>query len=98
MNHFDTIRTVHPDLDEITRSFDFEGWLLRQPPEVQRLKYTGNAEQVIDMLTRYKREFGLLPKPKPTFTRQQIARMSPEEFARREPEIDKAIADGRVRR
>jgi hypothetical protein len=35
-------------------------------------------------------------KTKPTFTQQQIKDMSPQEFARREPEIDLAIAEGRV--
>jgi hypothetical protein len=33
---------------------------------------------------------------KPTFTRKQIADMSPEEFEEREAEIDEAIADGRI--
>lgn len=93
--HFGAIRKVHPDLDEINSSDDFQGWLSRQSALIQRAAAEGNASEVIDVLSRYKAAVGLTRK-RPRFTRKQIAAMTPEQFAENEAAIDAAVAAGEV--
>ena len=60
--HFDTIRRSHPDMDEIVVSDDFTGWLERQTPVWQRVAADGSAEEVVELLSRYKETFDTSPQ------------------------------------
>jgi len=60
--HFDTIRRSHPDMDEIVVSDDFTGWLERQSPVWQRVAQDGSAQEVVDLLDRYKEVIGASPQ------------------------------------
>lgn len=52
------ILTAHSDAIQINQSVDFQGWLARQPSYMQPWMRTGTAEQVIDLLSAYKRAAG----------------------------------------
>lgn len=56
--HFDAIRKVHSDLDAINASDDFQGWLSRQSSLIQRAAEEGDANEVIEVLDRYKAAVG----------------------------------------
>lgn len=60
--HFDTIRRSHPDMDEIVVSDDFTGWLDRQTPVWQRVAADGSADEVVELLNRYKETFDTSPQ------------------------------------
>lgn len=60
--HFDTIRKSHPDMDDIVASDDFSGWLERQTPMWQRIAAEGAAEDVVELLNRYKETFDTPPQ------------------------------------
>lgn len=60
--HFDTIRRSHPDMDDIVVSDDFTGWLERQSPVWQRVAQDGSAQEVVDLLDRYKEVIGASPQ------------------------------------
>lgn len=60
--HFDTIRQSHPDMDEIVSSDDFVGWLERQTPVWQRVAQDGSADEVVELLNRYKETFDTSPQ------------------------------------
>lgn len=120
--HFQTIKAVHADFDEVTRSDDFHEWAETQPPIIQNCVKNGcSAEDAIMVLNLYKQSQGAPTEPvdklaaakqaanpkmpknpgKPTsnktnWTREQIAKMSMDEFAKHEQEIDDAIAQGLV--
>lgn len=95
--HFSAIKKVHSDLDAINASDDFQGWLSRQSGLIQRAATEGDAKEVIDVLNRYKAAVGIgVRQKKLKFTRAQINSMSPEEFERREKEIDEAMANGEI--
>jgi hypothetical protein len=95
--HFAAIKKVHPDLDEISASDDFQGWLSRQTNMIKRAAAEGDAKDVIEVLDRYKAAVGIGGKQKkPKFTRAQIAAMTPEEFEEREKEIDQAVSRGEI--
>lgn len=93
--HFDAILAVHPDALALAKTDDFLGWVSRQPPMIQQAVKSGTDEDVIDVLTRYKKAVGIRKKPR-SFTSAQISAMSQEEFNKREKEIDEAIAAGLV--
>ncbi len=95
MQHLAAILKAHPDAFQIAKNEDYQGWLMRQSPIVQTAIERGTAEEVIQVLDRYKRAVGITRK-KPHFTRQQIEAMPLDEFRRREEEIDKAIAAGNI--
>lgn len=60
--HFDTIRRSHPDMDDLVSSDDFAGWLERQTPVWQRVATDGSAEEVVELLNRYKETFDTSPQ------------------------------------
>jgi DNA repair exonuclease SbcCD ATPase subunit len=80
--HFDTIRKSHPDMDEVVSSDDFGGWLERQTAVWQRVAQDGSADEVVELLNRYKETFDTPPQ-------QQVSKV---ERARRvaEPSLPKA--------
>ncbi len=95
--HFAAIRKTHPDLDEISASDDFQGWLSRQTNMVKRAAAEGDAKDVIEVIDRYKAAVGIGGKQKkPRFTRAQIAAMTPEQFEKNEAAIDQAVANGEI--
>lgn len=60
--HFDSIRKSHPDMDDIVTSDDFAGWLERQSPVWKRVATDGSAQEVVDLLDRYKEVLGTPPQ------------------------------------
>lgn len=80
--HFDTIRRSHPDMDDVVSSDDFTGWLDRQTTVWQRVAQDGSADEVVELLNRYKETFDTPPQ-------QQVSKV---ERARRvaEPSLPKA--------
>lgn len=63
--HSAAIAVVHPDWREVAGTEDFSGWLDRQTPVWQRVAAGGTADEVIELLTRYKQEMGLAPNAGP---------------------------------
>jgi hypothetical protein len=83
--HFAAIRAVHPDFSEVIATEDWEGWLERQSPTWQRIAGEGSADEVNELLTRYKDAMGMVVKP-------QVKREAKVEQARKvsEPKLPKA--------
>ncbi len=50
----DTITRAHSDAIALTNSFDFQGWLARQPSYMQTLMPMGPAREIIDLINAYK--------------------------------------------
>lgn len=59
--HFEKIRASHPDFDEVAQSEDFQGWLERQTPVWKKVAQNGTAEEVVELLSRFKEV--LSPRP-----------------------------------
>ena len=117
--HFAAIARVHPDYLEVAGSEAFESWLTNQTPVWQRIANQGTAEEVVDLISRYKdfnkptlqgaekaraaaepklpRQAPQIDSGKKIWTRAEIANLDYRDFERLEAEIDKAIAEGRVR-
>ena len=125
--HLNAIRDVHSDLDTIVSTDDFNGWVARQTPTWQRVAQAGSAEEVIELIDRYKTAMGITkPEPpqresaleraravaeptlprgrrpdpngsKKTWSREEIRKMSLEQYEQHREEIDLAMVEGRVR-
>lgn len=56
--HFDTILSVHPDVESIIESNEFDAWINNQPENLKShykyIIYYGNTSQVIGLLSAYK--------------------------------------------
>lgn len=59
--HFQTIRSAHPDFEDLAGSEDFQGWLDRQTPVWKQVSKSGTADEVIELISRYKEV--LTPSP-----------------------------------
>lgn len=59
--HFEKIRASHPDFDEVAQSEDFQGWLERQTPVWKKVSQNGTADEVVELLSRFKEV--LSPRP-----------------------------------
>lgn len=63
--HFAKIRKAHPDLDELTQGTHVIDWIESQPqylqPGLQAVLDHGTADQVIELLSAFKRDAGILP-------------------------------------
>lgn len=83
--HFAAIEAVHPDFSEVIATEDWEGWLERQSPTWQRIAGEGSADEVNELLDRYKDAMGMVVKP-------QVKREAKVEQARKvsEPKLPKA--------
>lgn len=55
IEHARRVREAHPDVDQIAGSADFEGWKLRQPPAIQSIIKSGSTEDVIWVVSEYKK-------------------------------------------
>jgi hypothetical protein len=71
--HQQAIITKHPDVDNLTDSDDFQGWLERQSPVWKRVAKEGSSAEVINLLDSYKTEMGLTVEPSET-KEQKVAR------------------------
>ena len=80
--HLAAIREKHSDVDTIAASPEFQGWVTRQTPYWRTVAERGNAEEVVELLDRYKDATGRAKPPQPQ-------RESAIERARRvaEPEL-----------
>jgi hypothetical protein len=67
--HFNAIRAVHPDYEQVAASGEFHGWLDRQPAtyriilfgdgiETSPYQHGGGAKEVIGVFDHYKRLIG----------------------------------------
>jgi hypothetical protein len=60
--HFGTIADAHPDYQSISQSEDFNLWLGRQSRMWQNAASDGDAEDVVSLLSKYKKDLGLISK------------------------------------
>tara|TARA_Y100000114_G_scaffold94066_1_gene87450 strand:+ start:1000 stop:1971 length:972 start_codon:yes stop_codon:yes gene_type:complete len=60
--HFGTIADAHPDYQSISQSEDFNLWLGRQSRMWQNAAADGDAEDVVSLLSKYKKDLGLISK------------------------------------
>lgn len=93
--HFDAIASEHADWREVTQSDDFVGWLERQTPTWQRIAREGTSAEVVDLLSRYKKDMGLdspLDEGEPEPRRREERRQRRVEQARKvaEPRMPRA--------
>lgn len=63
--HLAEIRKAHSDLDQVSASPEFSGWVSRQSPTWQQVAVSGTAEEVIELLDRYKEAVGIAKAPQP---------------------------------
>jgi len=73
---WEKVRSLHPDVEQISASEDFKGWFARQGADVQELSRVSplGAAQV---MTLYKESAGLnAPKPNPAQKMQQAKQLS----------------------
>lgn len=87
--HRAKIAEVHPDFDALVQDEDFDGWLNRQSPVWLRVASEGTADEVIELLSRYKQEAGLAPAkagPKTTGTDKARAVAEPRLPRGRDPQ------------
>lgn len=57
--HTRVILESHSDAREVFASDDFKGWLVRQPGWIQDDAERGNAQQIVNLLDRYKNSVGI---------------------------------------
>tara|TARA_R100001126_G_C4871114_1_gene173077 strand:+ start:365 stop:1336 length:972 start_codon:yes stop_codon:yes gene_type:complete len=60
--HFGTIADAHPDYQSVSQSEDFNLWLGRQSRMWQNAASDGDAEDVVSLLSKYKKDLGLISK------------------------------------
>jgi hypothetical protein len=63
--HMSAIRGKHSDLDQIVDDPEFHGWVHRQTPAWQQIAAGGTAEEVIELLDRYKAAAGITTEQTP---------------------------------
>ena len=60
--HFKEIYRAHPDFSDVGSSDEFTAWIEALPPdqkaEAQRVVASGDADEIVDLLTQYKRGNG----------------------------------------
>ena len=121
--HFQTIRSAHPDFDTVVSDDGFTEWLEQQTPTWRRIAEAGTADEVVELLSRFKGEAAPPQQPESTieearkfaeptlpkarkpdsnsnkriWTRDDINRLSLQDYEKFEAEIDQAYLDGRVR-
>jgi|TARA_B110000285_G_C15096810_1_gene602502 hypothetical protein len=62
--HEKTILEAHADAFEVSNTPDFQGWVQRQPQRVQEFLQTGEASDVVWLLSSYKTAVGLTSNTK----------------------------------
>lgn len=61
--HKAKLAEVHPDFVQVANSEDFNLWLERQSPVWQQVAESGNADDTIELLSRYKKALGIKSTP-----------------------------------
>lgn len=56
--HYATVLAAHPDAFEVAETPEFQGWITRQGPQAQAVLDQGNAQQVVALLSGYKKSIG----------------------------------------
>jgi DNA repair exonuclease SbcCD ATPase subunit len=59
--HFDRIRAVHPDVDQLIETADWINWLEVQDPRTHEWVERGSSNDVNAILTRFKADMGMKP-------------------------------------
>jgi hypothetical protein len=58
--HFGTIADAHPDYESVSQGDDFNLWLDRQSRMWQNAAKDGDAQDVVSLLSKYKKDLGLV--------------------------------------
>jgi chromosome segregation ATPase len=66
--HFQTIRTAHPDFDTVVSDDGFSEWLEQQTPTWRRIAEDGTADEVVELLSRFKGEAAPPQQPESTIS------------------------------
>jgi hypothetical protein len=61
--HKAKLAKAHPDYVQVANSEDFTLWLERQSPVWQQIADSGNANDTIELLSRYKKALGIKSTP-----------------------------------
>jgi len=57
--HFERIRAIHPDVEEITQTSDWALWLDSQNPQIQEWVNSGTSNDVNAVLSQFKEDLGV---------------------------------------
>ena len=82
--HFDAIGSAHPDWKAVSESEDFSLWLGRQSNMWQTAASKGDAKDVIELLSRYKKSLGIDSK---TVSKEELVEKAKQNV---EPSLSKA--------
>ena len=82
--HFDAIGAVHPDWKAVSESEDFSLWLGRQSRMWQNAASEGDSKDVIELLSRYKKNLGIDSK---TVSKEELVEKAKQNV---EPSLSKA--------
>jgi hypothetical protein len=98
-SHFSTIKAQHSDFEELRDSGQIKEWITTQPKYMQdaytKAYQNGSAEEVIDLLTRFKTEKGIATKDKSSTTDERVQSLSVVKNKQRgiQPATSKGIAN-----
>ncbi len=82
-DHFDRIRSVHTDLDQVVETSDWALWLEQQDQQIHGWVEAGSSNDVIAVLDKFKADMGVIPA-----TPQEQALAKAKQVA--EPKMPKA--------
>ena len=82
--HFAAIADAHPDYKSLSSSDDFTLWLGRQSRMWQNAATDGDAEDVISLISKYKKDLGLVSK---TVSKEELVEKAKQNV---EPSLSKA--------
>ena len=83
--HKAKLAKAHPDYVQVANSEDFTLWLERQSPVWQQIADSGNADDTIELLSRYKKALGI--KSTPAVSKEDLVEKAKQNA---EPNLPKA--------
>ena len=83
--HKAKLAEAHPDYVQVANSEDFTLWLERQSPVWQQVADSGNADDTIELLSRYKKALGI--KSTPEVSKEDLVKKAKQNA---EPNLPKA--------
>ena len=83
--HKAKLAEAHPDYVQVANSEDFTLWLERQSPVWQQIADSGNADDTIELLSRYKKALGI--KSTPEVSKEDLVKKAKQNA---EPNLPKA--------
>ena len=83
--HKAKLAKAHPDYVQVANSEDFTLWLERQSPVWQQIADSGNADDTIELLSRYKKALGI--KSTPEVSKEDLVKKAKQNA---EPNLPKA--------